>query len=217
MRACLAVIVAVSAPIAAPAAADDAGRMQAFTRSDFYLDLAERAIAALPPEVFRKCPGLVSNGSKVTILKPVAFGAGGRPNAGSWLQSYPVSGCGNDTTLNFWFSATADENIHTLIGVPGSTHADPLLQRDARKYVDVGAAVVARGCKAFVVTNSRFEGFGLANPPTPDPGPGDRYRPWWETWTLVGCNRTIDVPIDFQPDAKGTLIIQPGGAALRPR
>ena len=53
MRVCLAVIVAASAAIAAPAAADDAGRMQAFTRSDFYLDLAERAIAALPPVVFR--------------------------------------------------------------------------------------------------------------------------------------------------------------------
>jgi hypothetical protein len=46
-----------------------------------------------------------------------------------------------------------------------------------------------------------------------DPGPDKRLRPWWETWTLVGCGRTIDVPMDFIPrDTGGAQIIQPGDA-----
>jgi hypothetical protein len=48
-----------------------------------------------------------------------------------------------------------------------------------------------------------------------DPGPDQRLRPWWETWSMIGCGKTIDVPIDFLPEEKGTQIIQPGGATVR--
>jgi hypothetical protein len=32
---------------------------------------------------------------------------------------------------------------------------------------------------------------------------------------MIGCSKTIDVPIDFVPDEKGAQIIQPGGAIVR--
>lgn len=32
---------------------------------------------------------------------------------------------------------------------------------------------------------------------------------------MVGCGHTIDVPIDFVPDGKGTQVIQPAGATER--
>jgi hypothetical protein len=169
----------------------------------------------LPPsrQTSLKSPTLVSNGSKVTILKPVSFGPDGFQNAGSWMQSFPVSGCGNDTTLHIYFSAGADEKINTVIAIPGGTRADLTLQRDAYKYANIGAHLRAKDCNAFNVKNTRFEGFGVSNPPTPDPGPDKPLRPWWETWTMVGCGRTIDLPMDFIPrDTGGTQIIQPGGA-----
>ncbi len=191
--------------------ADDA-HLQAFTRSDFYKGLINRAIAALPPTVFTKCPSLVSNGSRVTMLKPVSFGADGFPNAGMWKQSFPVSGCGNDTIVNFYFTAGADEKVNTLIGAPGSTGADLTLQRDALLYANMGAQIVAGDCKQFTVRNTKFEAFGLAKPATADPGPDSQFRPWWETWTMIGCGRIVDVPIDFVPNATGTQIIQPGGS-----
>jgi hypothetical protein len=191
----------------------DTSRLQEFTRSNFYAGLLNRTLASIPPDVFKKCPTLVSNGSKVTILKPVAFGADGFPNAGTWMQSFPVSGCGNDTTLHIFFSAGIDKKINTVVGFPGGTVADLRLQRDAFVYAMIGVKGLAKDCNAFNVKNTRFEGFGVPTPPVPDPGPDKHLRPWRETWTMIGCGRTIDVPMDFIPrDTGGTQIIQPGGA-----
>jgi hypothetical protein len=38
-----------------------------------------------------------------------------------------------------------------------------------------------------------------------------RFRPWSETWSMIGCDRTIDVQVDFVPDERGTQIILPEG------
>jgi len=194
--------------------ADDA-RLQAFTQSPFYQSLVNRALAALPETVFKRCPTLVSNGSQVTVLRSASFAPDGYPLSGVWKQVFPVSGCGNDTILNFYFSARADEKVDVLIGDPGTTHADLTLQRDALPIAITGAGLVVKGCKDFTVTNTRFEAFGVRNPPIPDPGPAQPLRPWRETWTLVGCGRKADVPMGFVPDATGTRIIQPGGGTAR--
>jgi hypothetical protein len=201
-------LASITQPIESRAQAIDGNQMQAFIGSDVYKGLLTRALAGLPQAV--RCPTLVSGAAKVKILTPVTFAGDGSPNAGLWRQTISVNGCGNDTVLNFYFSAGADEKINTAIGIPGATLADLTLQRDAALFANTGAMSVAKGCKSFDVTNTRFEGFGLSKPPTPDPGSGNHFRPWWETWTMVGCGHTIDVPIDFIPDEKGTRILQPG-------
>jgi hypothetical protein len=191
-------------------------QFQAFTASDFYRSLVGRAIGQLPPSVFQRCPTLVSNGSRVAVLKPIQFGSDGFPTDGAWRQSFPVSGCGNDTMLNFYFFATPEKKINTVVGVPGTTHADVTLQRDAVQFADLGAGRALKStCSEFNVRNTRFEAYDLAKPPTPDPGPDTLLRPWWETWTVIGCGKIIDVPIDFAPDGTGTRIIQPGDATVR--
>jgi hypothetical protein len=186
----------------------DREKFKAFLTSEVHNNLVRRALAAFPPTVFQPCPGLVSTGSKWIILKLVSFGSDGVPNAGAWKEMFPVSGCGNDTELNFYFGVDTNGKINTTIGIPGSTRADPLLQRDGHTYAFMGASVAAKTCKQFVVKNSRFEAFGWRKPPTPDPGPTARLRPWWETWTVVGCGRTFDVPMNFAPDQTGTVISQ---------
>lgn len=201
-------------PIESRAQAPDGKQLQAFIGSELYQGLLTRALAGLPQAVFRRCPTLVSGAAKVTVLKPMSFAGDGSPIGGSWRQTAAVAGCGNDTVLNLYFSAGADGKIATLIGIPGGTVADPTLQRDAVLFVNRGAMSVAKDCKNFDVINTRFEGFGLSRPPTPDPGAGST-RPWWETWTVAGCGHTIDVPIDFLPDGRGTQILQPGGAVER--
>jgi hypothetical protein len=120
--------------------------------------------------------------------------------------------------LHIYFTATADEKINAIVGLPGSTHADLTLQRNGVRYARMGAMGaknVGKDCNHFDVRNTKFESYGLADPATPDPGPGNRLRPWWETWTMIGCGQIIDVPIDFVPDATGTTIIQPSGAIKR--
>jgi hypothetical protein len=190
---------------------DGGAQLQGFTHTPTYQALIRNALAAIPPAVFQQCPALVSNASQVTVLQPVAFAADGVPTGGRWKQSFPVSGCGNDTILNLYFTATADEKINTMVGHPGTTRADLTLQRDAILFATIGAGRSIKDCKSFVVRDTKFEGYGLANPATPDPGPGP-LRPWWESWTLAGCGQSVIVPLDFEPDGHGTRIVQPGGA-----
>jgi hypothetical protein len=195
----------------------DLEAFKAFIASDFHRELINRAISGLPPAVFERCPSLVSKGSRITSLRLVTFGVSGFPSSGFWKESYPVSSCGEDTILNFYFTADKNEKINTIIGIPGTAIGDPVLQHDAVTYANTGAQLIARDCKSFDVKYAKFEAFGLIEPTSPDPGPGAKYRPWWETWTVVGCGHVIDVPLDFTPDGQGVHIIMPGpGVRERP-
>jgi hypothetical protein len=134
----------------------DSTRLQEFTRSNFYAGLLNRTLASIPPAVFKKCPTLASNGAKVTTLKPISFDADGLPNAGSWMQSFPVSEYGNDTILQIYFPAGIDEKINTVIAL--GTRADLGLQKDAYLYAKIGAKLLAKDCRGFDVRNTRLKG-----------------------------------------------------------
>jgi hypothetical protein len=213
----LALLITTAHPNFSVAQTPNEPQLQAFTKTDFYKGLLNKILAKAPDAVFSRCPTLVSNGSQITVVKPISFAASGYPNAGVWKQTFPISGCGNDTILNIYFVAKADEKIDTVAALPGTTAADLKQQADAVVYAVTGARFAVRDCESskFVVKNTKFEGFGLSKPPLPDPGPGQRKRPWWETWTLTGCGRTVDVPIDFVPDQTGTQIILPRGEVER--
>lgn len=193
------------------AQADNADQLKKFVASDFHKGLIDGALASIPPAMFQRCPALKSDGMDVSVLEPISYGGNGRPNAGAWKEAIPVTGCGADAVLNIYFQAGKGGKVKTIVGFPGSTHADLVLQGDAQTYAIVGAGIVDKDCKSFIVKDTRFEAFGLADPPKPDPGPDDSMRPWWETWTVEGCNRTFEIQIDFAPDATGTQIIQPDG------
>lgn len=213
----LAWLIAASHPGISTAQPISEPQLQTFTKSEFYKGLLNKILAKFPEAVFARCPTLVSKGSQVTVVQPVSFAASGYPNAGVWKQTFPISGCGNDTILNIYFLAKADEKIDSIASLPGTTAADLKLQNDAAMFARIGAHIAVKDCEGskFIIKNTKFEGFGLSNPPTPDPGPGQRLRPWWETWTMTGCGRTLDVPVDFIPNDKGTQIVQPGGVVER--
>jgi hypothetical protein len=196
------------------ARAEDASSEQfkQFTTTDFYQGLLNNTFSKIPEIIFRKCPALVSKGSTVTVIKPVSFGPDGFPNSGIWKQTFPVSGCDNDTILNLYFKAGSDEKINSIIGSSGTTHADLALQNDAYKYAVIGAGTMIKQCDRLYVRNTRFEDYGSVIPAIPDPGSNSPTRPWHETWTMAGCGHIVDVPLSFVPDGKGTqVIMQPGG------
>ena len=186
---------------------DEGAALRAFMGSSYYAGLIHTALGALPPDEFRQCPRLVSHGSKVTILRPIAFNPHGFPGSGFWRQSFPVSGCGNDTIVNFYFLADPAQTISVLIGIPGSTIASPLLQGAGRKFTTIAAQRAAPACRSFTVIDTRFEGFG---PPAAGGTPAS--RPWRESWTLAGCGRRYTVPIEFAPNAGGIQVSLPDGA-----
>jgi hypothetical protein len=196
----------------------DPERVRDFSGTPFYQALMKRALDAVPAATFKRCPGLVSIPSEITILRPLRYGDDGFPLAGVWKHSFPVSGCGAETTLNFYFIATPERRINTVIGFPGTTRADPTLQHDAQSYAFAGATTAAaqqgHPCTAFVVKNTSFQAYGLENPKTPDPGATQALRPWWERWTVAGCGETFLVPLDFIPRAGVTTVVQPAHVTL---
>ncbi len=195
-----------AAQAAGPAGPADRARLQAFTRSPAYLALLNRVVSGLPPEVYRRCPALVSNGSTVRLMKPVSFGPDGFPVAGSWKQSFPVSGCGADTTLNLFIEATAAGKLNTVVGMPGETQASPLLQHDAFPFARTSTLQLAPDCAAFRVANTRFDRFEAPLKPDRNPPIDPAARPWRETWTLAGCGKSYDVELSFVPQGPGTVI-----------
>jgi hypothetical protein len=177
---------------------------QLVAKPDYQASLA-RQFAHLPPDVFQHCPGLVSKGSTVTVIQPVIFGSDGYPTAGMWEQRFPVSGCGNDTTINFFFVGHPDGNVQSIVAAPGDTHADPVLQRDSFRYVLTAVHLVAPACTALHVRTTSFDG-----------GDAGARGPWRETWTVAACGPTYRVPVTFTPDATGTQITAGAAALVQP-
>lgn len=206
----LALLISTSIGCSCAAAQDTTAKFREYTRGADYHRFVGQALSSLPAPVFKRCPTLVSTQSQTTILKPISIGPNGLPNGGVWRLAFPVSGCGNDTVLNFFLSATADEKIHIAAGLPGATHADPILQRDSMLYAMI-AAKAEKGCKEIYVTNTEFlQDVG-------QPAEGARGKPWDELWTLYACGKRPQVKMHFIPDKTGTTIsASPGETKFLP-
>jgi hypothetical protein len=211
------VLLGIIQSVPSQAQSGEADRFKQFIAGDLNKGLVLRALSKMPPSVYQKCPTLKSENSEVAILRPVSMDQNGVPSAGAWRESFPVSGCGNDTILNLYFFVGDDRKINTVIAEPGASHADIRLQNDAKKHADLAAAAFAKTCKSFDVKNTNFEGYGIPKSSTTDPGPKASLRPWWETWTMVGCGRIFDVPVGFVPEGAGTRIYAAMGLAIKER
>jgi hypothetical protein len=192
----------------------DTAKFQAFVKSTTYSLLLGQALQAVSPVVFNRCATNVFGSIKVVYLGPIVFETDGTLKAGEWKQEIPVSGCGSDTVLNFYVSMI-NKAMNIAIGTAGTTRVDLKSQSGTRKIAESGASRIVKNCQKFEVKTTKFESFGLASPSTRDPGPNAPLRPWWETWTLVGCGQTVDVPLNFVPESLGARVTQPGGVIRR--
>ena len=194
----IATIIATAFGIGAPGEAappQPSVQLQALLRSSGYQGNIQRLFSALPADVFQRCPTLVSQGSTVTVLSPVRFAQDGYPVSGAWKQSFPIRGCGNDTSINIFFQGQADEKIASIVAVPGDTHADLALQRDALRYAWLGAKAAAPNCATPHARHTRYDGVVDA-----------AHKAWRESWIIAACGRNVEVPITFTPDPTGTRI-----------
>ena len=201
--ACFSLIAGCVCNFGAVAQPVDGEKFQKYLNSDYHKALVSRTYATVPKAIFEPCQNLVSKGSSATLTSPIAFGADGNPATGTWKQQFPIDACGDKLLINLYFGAI-DGKINGIVGAPGDTRGSLLLQRDTVMYARMGAMRKAPDCKVLNIKNTHFEGFGT--PDVPDPGASAKFRPWWETWTMVGCGQTVDVPIIYQPDATGTTI-----------
>ena len=149
--------------------------------------------------------------SGLSASDPVKFGANGEPSGGGWRETRTVDGCSQSGIFNVMTFVDKSGQIHTVGLLPGSTGANPILQRDARQQAF--AIVLGRapaGCKPELwrIIDTAFVGFSGA--PAFDVQPGQNSRPWNENWTVLACDVQIIVPLDFIPDATGTKIVARG-------
>ena len=193
---CLFAALSASATVAAAPLDRPPPELEALVKTAGYQNNVARLFSLLPSDVFQRCPTLVSNGSRVTIIQPVTFASGGYPISGLWRQSFPVSGCGNDTTINLFFQGQPTEKVGSIVGIAGATHADLALQRDALRYAVIAVQAASPKCADAHIRTSSYDGSGT----------GKHARAWRETWTVAACGHVFQVPLEFIPDATGTVI-----------
>jgi hypothetical protein len=180
------------------------------TEQQQVLSAARRSI----PLVQNPCPSAVfSIERRFVIYKQPTFDNSGTLGDGSWKQIVDEQGCGEHHTLNVWVSAQGPTNVSMVPLLPGSTHADPLLQKDAVQFAAQAAATVPGGrepnCKIGYVADTEFieqESVTLEGAKGPS---------WRELWTLVSCTQKMLVPIHFIPDSTGTTISAGPSSAIR--
>ena len=97
--------------------------------------------------------------------------------------------------------------------LPGGTHADFVLQKDAVKFAVQALATVPGGreanCQIGYVADTEFverENVTL---------PGAKGPSWRELWTLASCTQEMLVPIHFIPDSTGTSISAGPNTAIK--
>lgn len=155
---------------------------------------------------------------------PVPFGANG-PSGGRWTERLTYEGCSQSGIFSGVFNVMTfvekSGQIHTVALLPGTTRADPFLQRDALVYVArafIAASVhnsvpLPAGCKLETshIIDTAFDGFSEA--PAVDVPPGRDPRPWRENWTLLACSVPFMLFLQFTPDATGTTFALVGAGA----
>ena len=199
---------AATAPTApAPAEAPAAAKLDlaAFVKEPGYQAEIIKVARAQMKQAPTGCPNpSFTPTGDVHVLEPVRF-VGSQPTGGAWYERIDTTGCGPLRALNVLTIAHADTLPQFVAIMPGDTHADPVMQKNALEYAQAIAVRAAPpGCKQLAFVDTKFDGYsGLPNPEVQDGRDG---RAWREVWTLAACGALYDVNLVFTPNAKGTAL-----------
>ncbi len=150
------------------------------------------------------CPGAQFQPTgQAAVLSPVRFNNEGKPITGAWMEKIATTGCGPVRAVNVLSVAHPNGETMNIAMMPGDTHTDPLMQKNALQYAQaVAVRAAARGCKEQAFIDTTFDGYtGLPNPEIRDGRDG---RAWEETWTVSACGTLYDIHLLFTPNANGT-------------
>jgi hypothetical protein len=135
---------------------------------------------------------------------PLSVDANGNLSSGLLKEAITVSGCGKRKVENI-LTLSDKGQLKSIVGLPGTSHADPLLAKDSMRYAYMGALRKIGQCKEVRVIDTLFDDFeGPPNPRAKFQKNGG--RPWRETWTLNACGMLVDTDIHYVPDETGTTI-----------
>lgn len=147
----------------------------------------------------------------VAIAAPVAFEKRNEryfPSGGAWVAHLSANVCGTRRQLNILTIAKANGPVNILPLYPGTSRAEPILQRDAT-FAAIGIATAAANragaandCKSPRVVDTRF--VSIDDKPQPKVMPGRSPYAWHEIWTVDFCGKPFEAAVDFTPDPTGT-------------
>jgi hypothetical protein len=146
------------------------------------------------------CPSATFTITNITLLKELTFNDGGAISGGAWKYAIQENGCGVSRVLNVLAVVPKPQTLSTAPLLPGTSHADPILQKDAVLYAEIAAGAPEKDCDSNFIEQTEFLKFGGA------PLEGAKGSPWDELWTLRGCTRRAQVVMHFIPDRTGTTI-----------
>jgi hypothetical protein len=150
-------------------------------------------------------------GANVLVHVPPKFDASGTPISGSWQVMMRLEGCGQSKIFNVLYKAGPNGQIARTGTLPGTSIADPVLQKDGLMYAQMAmVGVVPADCKKYLYLDTAFEAFETNLV-------GARGRPWTERWTVRGCGVDAVVRMHFTPNATGTQITANTGETARVR
>jgi hypothetical protein len=190
------------------ALADDSAQFETFLKDPVMRQNLINAAAKSTVIVQNPCStAQYSVATRPMVLKPMVFDTAGHPTAG--MLHFPVKeeGCGVTRILNTLIGVQGPGTAVTSALAPGSTHADPVLQKDASVRAFAAALVASlpdAACNVKYLADTEFIEREKAVEGSSTP------TPWRENWTVVLCNKQVVVPVNFTPDPTGTLIVAGG-------
>ena len=150
------------------------------------------------------CGAPTLQGANVVIGSLPTFDKAGKPVSGEWRVITRLAACGQSRAFNLLYSFAPNGQMLRTGMLPGSSAADPILQRDALTYANTAMAKLAPpGCQDIRYLDTAFEAFG---PPGAGVPAGREARSWTEKWTIWACGVQGVVKLYFTPDARGTSI-----------
>jgi hypothetical protein len=180
-------------------------RIEAYLTRPDERDTQWLALEAAWNKTADSCKKIEVTKEQLRFIEPITFDAHGTPLSGTWKHTIAVTGCGKSRTLNLFYTPDGTGLVLRRPGVPGSSAADIVLQRDSIPFVRAGVAPqMALDCPDVRLSDTEYLG------PEGDPLPGANAKPWKEYWTVNGCGIAARVTMHFIPDATGT------GISVRP-
>jgi hypothetical protein len=164
-------------------------------------DAHQQAVMKIATEQQREVPGGCATAQyrpvgEIDFFSPPQVDGAGRIVHGLWREQIAAVGCGTVSLMNVFSLAGPTGEPKLLGGLPGTTRADPVLQKEGLPIAARGLPDPAASCRDVRVVDTVL---------APD-APKDRMAPWHENWTVLACNVAYQVPMIFTPTADGATI-----------
>lgn len=133
-------------------------------------------------------------------IQPMKFNELAGPLSGELKIPVKEEGCGASHLLNVYIWVQRENSIAVTPMLPGTSHAEDVLQKQAYPYVLQAAGGPEPNCPTGYIDDTQYIG------EQGKPEKGAKASPWKETWTLESCGWKAVVPVIFTPGARGITV-----------